>query len=57
MLNWENFVIQQEKMKRLREDITELLSKAEAKLSVIGMKNQELKQSVQFLNQVCHIVM
>ena len=43
MLNWENFVIQQEKMKRLREDITELLSKAEAKLSVVEVKNQELK--------------
>ena len=43
MLNWENFVIQQEKMKRLREDITELLSKAEAKLFVVEVKNQELK--------------
>lgn len=35
MLNWENFVIQQEKMQKIREDIKELLTKIEAKLGVV----------------------
>ena len=35
MLNWENFVIQQEKMQKIREDIKELLAKVEAKLGVV----------------------
>ena len=43
-------------MQKLREDINELLVKAEAKLAVVEEKNKGLKESVQFLNQVCYIM-
>ena len=43
-------------MQKLREDINELLAKAEAKLYLVEEKNKGLKESVQFLNQVCCIV-
>ena len=46
MLNWENFVIQQEKMQKLREDIMDLSSGAEAKLNIVDSKNQSLRESV-----------
>ena len=46
MLNWENFVIQQEKMQKLREDIMDLSSGAEAKLNLVDSKNQSLRESV-----------
>ena len=56
MLNWENFVIQQEKMQKLREDIMSLSSKAEAKLTLMDTKNQSLRENVKFFDKICFIV-
>ena len=46
MLNWENFVIQQEKMQKLREDIMESFEKSESKLKIVDAKNKSLKESI-----------
>ena len=43
MLNWENFVIQQEKMQKLREDIFQIANASESKLRKATMKSLEMK--------------
>ena len=50
MLNWENFVIQQEKMEKLRQDIRYLASQAENKLSSFMTRIRNLKATVRFFS-------
>jgi len=56
MLNWENFVIQQEKMEKLRTDIKTLVSQAQAKLNSFEERLRYLRAAVRFFSQTCHLV-
>mmetsp|Transcript_3366 Transcript_3366/g.2323 ORF Transcript_3366/g.2323 Transcript_3366/m.2323 type:complete len:118 (-) Transcript_3366:147-500(-) len=55
MLLWENFVIQQEKMMKLREDIEESFSVNSKKLDVIVLKNTSLQTLINHLSRVAKI--
>ena len=48
MLKWENFVIQHEKMKVLREEINESFKIDQEKLSEIDKKQKELKELMDY---------
>lgn len=50
MLNWENFIIQQEKMQKLREDIQSLNSQSEVKLSAYQKRIGALQGTVRFFS-------
>lgn len=48
MLKWENFVIQHEKMQKLREDIQESLKQQNNKIADVISKDKELKELIIF---------
>ena len=56
MLKWENFVIQHEKMQKLREDIAEGFKTGQNKLSVMSNKHRQLKEKFTFFSKVLHII-
>lgn len=56
MLKWENFVIQHEKMQKLREDIQDSFKSIEIKLESIKEKLVEIKELQEFFNKITSIV-
>ena len=56
MLNWENFVIQQEKMEKLRIDIRQLHDQTASKLDLFDSRIGNLKATLRFFSQICQIV-
>jgi len=56
MLNWENFVIQQEKMQKLRDEITTLLASSVHKMETYQERIDNLQKTVHFFSQTCTIV-
>lgn len=56
MLNWENYVIQQEKMQKLREEISTLLLQSKIKLTSYHDRIGNLRSAVRFFTQTCKIV-
>lgn len=56
MLNWENFVIQQEKMQKLRDEIIRLTDQSVAKLDIYRARIESLKQTVIYFSKTCEIV-
>ena len=56
MLNWENFIIQQEKMQKLREDILSLQVQSNGKLSAYQERISKVESTVKFFAQTCQLV-
>jgi hypothetical protein len=56
MLKWENFVIQHEKMKKLREDIQESFKTQGAKITEIQSRQKQLREVIAYFTQICHIL-
>jgi hypothetical protein len=56
MLKWENFVIQHEKMKKLREDIQELFKIQNSKITEIQSRQKHLREVIGFFGHICHIL-
>lgn len=56
MLKWENFVIQQEKMKMLWEDIKSILSLNLLKLETIDCKHREVSALIVWFEKLSHIM-
>jgi len=55
MLKWENYVIQHEKMKKLREDIQDTFKISHDKMAVINNKLKDLKETLVYFNHICRI--
>ena len=53
MLNWENFIIQQEKMQKLREDILTVSDQSEDKLKQYKERVNNMQATVRFFSQTC----
>lgn len=56
MLKWENFVIQHEKMKKLREDIRDSFKSQSAKIEEIKTKQKQLSGITTHFSRICQIL-
>jgi hypothetical protein len=56
MLKWENYVIQQEKMKKLREDIDEAARAQALKIKEIQLKHRQLVATLAHFHKICQIL-
>lgn len=52
MLKWENYVIQHEKMRKLREDISDSFKSNTLKLEIIERVQAEIKSSVEYFHMI-----
>ena len=50
MLNWENFIIQQEKMQKLREEILTLSNQSDMKLSSYRERIGKIESTVKYFS-------
>ena len=50
MLNWENFIIQQEKMQKLREDILSISNQSSTKLDLYAERIKKVESTVHFFS-------
>jgi hypothetical protein len=56
MLKWENYLILQEKMKKLREDISEAFNSNTDKMAEIDNKQNQLKEILSYYQRLCQII-
>jgi hypothetical protein len=56
MLEWENYVIQQEKMQKLRENVIAITSTSTTKLRQASLKSSSMKSINRFFQQTCFIM-
>ena len=56
MLNWENFVIQQEKMEKLRFEIRQLHTQSGSKLTHFEERISNLRATLRFFQHTCELV-
>ncbi|CDW80328.1 UNKNOWN [Stylonychia lemnae] len=56
MLKWENFVIQHEKMQKLREDIQESFKQQNIKIGEVKSRDQSLKELIIFFQRICLVI-
>ena len=55
MLKWENYVMQQEKMRQTREEVDRYLDLGETQLNQLEQKLKDLKDMIEYFERICQI--